>query len=90
MRPAETQISLRIRAVWSEFSLIVLWISKFQRCLWQTAKTQIRLRECAVWSESSLGAHVLKYIFSPNGTVKDCLPANELYILIIQPRFEDS
>ena len=59
MRPAKTQISLRIRQ--SDQNLrypyeetLYPWLSKMR-----TAKIQIRLRE----SESSLGAHVGRYVF---------------------------
>ena len=63
MRQAKTQISLRIRAVWSQSSLSARsnlhpWLS-----IMRPMKILIRLRECAGWSESSLGAHVLKVHF---------------------------
>ena len=60
--PKNTQISLHIRAVWSEYSLFArrnfaLWLSKML-----SVKILIRLLECTGWSESSLGGHVRKYI----------------------------
>ena len=63
MRPTKTQISLRIRAVWSESSLsewrnfAPLAIQKIS-----PVKILIRPRECAGWSESSLGAHFWGYV----------------------------
>ena len=58
--PAKIQISLRIRAVWSESSLGAFWIAKAVKCL----------REDNEWSDcsnaqsdqSSLGAHVRRYV----------------------------
>ena len=73
VRPTKTQISLRIRAVWSVF---VVRMKKL--CLsypkWRnfaslpiqnasSLKIVIRLRGCTGWSESSLGAHVWRFIF---------------------------
>ena len=58
VRPTKTQISLRIRAVWSESSLpawrnFASLLSKMRQ-----VKIMIRLRECAGWSESLLGTQV--------------------------------
>ena len=65
VRQAKIQISLRIRAVWSESSLGALYIAKAAKFLsMRTTKTRIRLRGCAGWFESSLGAHVERYVFS--------------------------
>ena len=33
VRPGKIQISLRIRAVWSESSLRAFWIAKYAKCL---------------------------------------------------------
>ena len=67
-RPTRTQISLHIRAVWLESSLLDdetlhLWIFKMR-----PGKILIRLRIRAVWSESSLGAHVRRYVFWLRGS----------------------
>ena len=64
VRPAKIQISLRIRAVWSESSLGAFWIARMESVFVRTTKTLIRLRGCAGWSESSLCAHVRRYVFS--------------------------
>ena len=50
MRPAKTQIRLRIRAVWSESLLDVLWIAKYQSLFQQI----VNLSDCEDWSESFL------------------------------------
>ena len=52
LRPANTQISLGIRLVWSESSLSTWRKVPIER----TAKTLIRLGRCPGWSESLLGA----------------------------------
>ena len=61
-RPTKTQITLRIRAVWSVFVVrmkkrCIPWLS-----IMRPVKILIRLRECAGWSESSLGAPIWRYI----------------------------
>ena len=64
VRPANTQISLGIRPIWSESSLCAQWVAKdlslfFVFCCFffmRTAKPLIRLGGCQGWSESSLGA----------------------------------
>ena len=61
MRPAKIQISLRIRAVWSESSLDAFWTAKEAKFFTRTVKTLTRLRKCAGWSGSSLGAHARRY-----------------------------
>ena len=64
MSPANIQIRLRIRAVWSEFSVRTFCVamdaisSSGQGRLWTDC------REFAGWFESSLGAHVSRYVFS--------------------------
>ena len=66
------QISLRIRAVWSEPSLSScrnFSSLAIQKSLNRSVKVLIRLRECAGWSESSLGVHVRFYL-SPCGSHK--------------------
>ena len=64
VRPANVQISLRIRAVWSEFSLAAFWIAMDANFFMRTTKTLTGLRGCAGWYESSFGAQVTRYIFS--------------------------
>ena len=64
VRQAKIQISLRIRAVWSESSLGTFWIANMQNVFMRTLKTLIRLRGCAGWSKSSLGAHDKEATFS--------------------------
>ena len=62
MRPTKTQISLLIRAVWSECSLSA-W-RNFTSVAIQNArpgKIQISLRECAGWSEYSPGETIRRY-----------------------------
>ena len=62
MRPTKTQISLRIRAVWSESSFLheeSLHPRLTNIC---QGKILIRLCECTGWSESSLGAHFRMYV----------------------------
>ena len=63
VRPRTTQISLRIRAVFSESSLSA-W-RDFPSLIIQIrpVKILIRLRECAGWSESSLGAYARRYVW---------------------------
>ena len=60
----KTQISLRIRTICSVFTVRMkkLYILCYPKI--RPVKILIRLRECAVWSESSLGAHVVKTVFS--------------------------
>ena len=53
VRPANTQISLGIRPVWSVFAVH----SRTQGFFMRTVKTMIRLGGCPGWSESSLGEH---------------------------------
>ena len=48
VHPAKTQISLRIRAVLSEFSLGAFWIVRVQRFVMLTMKTLIRLHKL-IW-----------------------------------------
>ena len=50
LRPAKTQISLRIRPVRSEYLLCTQWVAKDQRYLHADSG-------CPGWSEASLGAH---------------------------------
>ena len=52
MRPAEPQISLGIRPVWSESSLCAQWVGK----------------GCPCWLESSLGAHAALLVLSWGGS----------------------
>ena len=57
------QISLRIRAVWSELRCSyeeTLHLCMSKMC---PVKILIRLCECAGWFESSLGAQVRRYVF---------------------------
>ena len=56
VRPAEIQISLGIRPVWSESSLSAWRKLGSLATHWSTAKTLTRLSGCPGWSESSLGA----------------------------------
>ena len=59
-RSSKTQISLRIRAVWSESSMCVLWEAKGQTLLQAKTKTLIRL--CGYWFGYSLYAHAILYL----------------------------
>ena len=63
MRPAKIQISLRIRAGWSESSLGAFWLAMDAKFPFAD-NGLIR----AVWFESSLGAHVRRYVFSRCGS----------------------
>ena len=65
VRPAMIQISLRIRAVWSESSLGIFWIAKgaIKSFVMWTAKAPIRLRGIADLFEFSLGTYVRRYVF---------------------------
>ena len=60
--PAKTQISLRVRTVWSEASLPAKVNLDRLPSKDYTEKTLNRLRECAGWSEYSLGTHVRMYV----------------------------
>ena len=68
VHPVMTQISLRIRIVWSVFIVCLKelchWLSKMR-----PVKILIRLPEYAGWSESSLGAHVRKYVCWRHGSL---------------------
>ena len=59
---AKIQISLRIRAVWSESSLGTFWRASDAKFFHADNTTLIRQRENAGWFESSLGAHVRRYV----------------------------
>ena len=66
VRPAKTQISLRIRTVWSESSLIACKFYSLQAI-------QRGINEnpcCTVWSESSLTTQILLYVLSCAGSSK--------------------
>ena len=45
MRPTKTQISLRIRSVWSESSMGTLWIANGVKCFFRW-KTKTLVRQC--------------------------------------------
>ena len=81
VRPANIQISLRIREVWSESSLGAFWIAKDALFCVCTTKTRISLRKCAGWFKSSFSLHVRRYVVSRCGskwwsigtaTITDC------------------
>ena len=55
VRPANTQISLGIRPVWSESLLCINWVAKEPSFLYADSEDSI----CQGWSESSLGAQSL-------------------------------
>ena len=63
VRPTKTQISLRIRTVWSEPSMSACRNFPSLSIQNTPVKILIRLRECAGWSESSLGAYFGRYVF---------------------------
>ena len=62
MRPTKTQVSLRIRAVRSDF---VFRIRKLHPLLSNMCpvKILIRLRECSGWSESSVAGHTCQKVY---------------------------
>ena len=60
MRPVKIQISLRIRAVWSEFSLGAFWIAKVAKFL--HADNENSDQTARIWVV--VGAHVRRYAFS--------------------------
>ena len=62
MRPVKTQISLRIRAVWSESSLSAWRKLRYLSIQCALKKPLIRLHDCTGLSESSRGEHVRRYI----------------------------
>ena len=63
MRTAKTQISLRIRAVWSGPSLSANGIIGYYRMYECRAKARILLCACAGWSEYAHFAHIQSYVF---------------------------
>ena len=61
VHPVKIQISLGIRAFWSDSSLSAFWIEpRTQRFFMRTTKTLIKLR----WFESSLCAYIRRYFLS--------------------------
>ena len=81
VRPTKTQISLRVRAVWSESSLST-W-RNFVSLAIQNAPMKIlmRLCECAGWSESSLGADFRRYVYLRCGS--DVLAVEMLKVCLL-------
>ena len=67
MRTAKAQISLRIRAVWSEPSLSANRIIRYYRMYEWTAKTRLVLCACAGLSEPVHFAHVRRHFFVWHG-----------------------
>ena len=68
-RKVSIQISLRIRAVWSESSLTSFWKVKDAKFLHADKKDPDQAaRMLRDWSESSLGAHVRRGDLSSCGT----------------------
>ena len=64
MQTAKTQISLRIRAVWSGPSLSAYRIIGHYRMNQLRAKARMRLQACAGWILSVHFAHVRRHLFS--------------------------
>ena len=79
MRPTKTQISLRIRAVWSESSLPAWRNFASSLSKMHPWKILVTLYDCASWSESSLGAHVRRYLFWHRGLIHH--PETNNYLL---------
>ena len=67
--PSKTQISLRIRTVWSESSMGALWVAKDPRFYRWKTKTLIRLWGCADWFQSSLYVHANLYLKLGTGSI---------------------
>ena len=59
VRPAKTQISQRIRAVWSETSQDTLWVAKVSKCLQAGREDYTSLGVCSDWFQFTLGAHAV-------------------------------
>ena len=89
---ARTQISPRIRAVWSK-SLLSAWkILALSAIKKRLRKILIRLRKCGGWSGSSLGAHVRRYFFWCSGSIVSLLrlkpvKSSELCYVLFSDRY---
>ena len=91
LRTAKVQMSVRIRATWSEHSL---FIDIYNNIYWfckRAAKALISLRKCAGWSGPALPAnniralfvHCASYIITTHSTCP--IISSQFYYLLIRP-----
>ena len=64
MRTSKAQISLRIRAVWSKFSLSANRIIRYHRMYQWRAKARMGPCACAGWCESANVVHAQRHVFA--------------------------